>query len=501
MNRTLALAAVIGLVLTIGCSPAEPPSIQFSVSLAEGLQPAGNGSRVYVLLTPGNESEALFSPPHEQWVIGCDASDGENGTWKIDDSDQIFPGPLSLLESGDYTVRAIIDRDPTDWKTGWAEGNHYSSKQTIVLDPSRSTSVELLIEHPIEEEPFVPTEAIHEVRLESELVSEFVGDVRFLLAAVVLPDGYAESTAEYPTVYVMPGWGGSHTSLVRGDFQQRRYGMTGFGRDKVFVFLDHNMKYGAHCFANSDVVGPWGEALVRELIPHIEAEYRVIADGRARFLTGQSSGGWGALWLQLNYPESFAGAFAVSPDFVDFRAFGDELDLYDPSANYFFKSDGRPRTGLRDPKTGSELMTSEEAARRQAVALGADQLTSFEAVFGRPTATGEPQPLVDRSSGAIDRGVLEDWSRYDLNRILSERWPEIGPRVKGKLHIWVGGNDDYFLDRAVYLFQQTLNQRDSDAHVEIIPLLGHDVWSDDLRTSMHARIDGILAEAGYRGRH
>lgn len=497
MNRSFAIATAIGLIFSLGCIPAEPPSIQFSVSLAEGLQPAGVGSRVYVLLTPGSANDPMFAPPWEQWVVGCDASAGENRTWMLDDADQVFPRPLSQLEAGEYTVRAVLDRDPTDWKTGWAAGNHYTSKMTIVLDPSRPTSVELLIEHPIEVEPFVPTETIHEVRLGSELVSRFAGDARYLSAAVVLPDGYAESDASYPTVYVMPGWGGSHTSLVHGDFQQRRYGMAGFGRDKIYVFLDHEMRYGAHCFANSDVVGPWGEALVRELIPHIEEKYRVIADGRARFLAGQSSGAWGALWLQLSYPESFAGAFAASPDFVDFRAFGDDLDLYDASANFFVTSDGRPRSGVRDPKTGSVLFTTEESARWQSVAVGADQLTSFEAVFGRPAATGGPQPLVDRSTGAIDRGVMEDWERYDLSRMLSERWSEIGPHVKGKLHIWVGGNDDYFLDGAVRLFGEELDRRGAEAHVEIIPGLGHDVWNDDLRTFMHARIDAILTEASY----
>jgi S-formylglutathione hydrolase FrmB len=488
---------VLGIVVALGCGGFESPSIRFSVSLGEGGQAVGGGSRVYVLLTHGSESEPLFSPPWEQTVIGCDASDGGRGPWMLGDSDHPAPGPLSSLAPGEYSVRAVIDRDPTDWKIGWAEGNLYSSKQTVVLDPSKSTVIELIVENVVEAEPFVETETIRGVRLKSELVSAFAGEPRFLQAAVVLPDAYAESGVDYATVYVMPGWGGSHTSLANGDFQQRRYGMTGFGRDKIYVFLDHDMKYGAHCFANSDVVGPWGEALVRELIPYIELEYRVIPDGRARFLTGQSSGAWGSLWLQLTYPDSFAGAFAASPDFVDFRAFGDGLDLYGESANYFFFPDGRPRTGVRDPKTGEPLMTSVAAARWQAVARGADQLTSFEAVFGRPADTGEPEALVDRSSGSIDRRVLDDWARFDLARILTGRWSEIGSRVEGKLHIWVGENDDFLLDESVRLFDQELKQRGAKAHVEIISGAGHDVWTDDLRSYLHTRIDALVAEAGY----
>jgi hypothetical protein len=142
-------------------------------------------------------------------------------------------------------------------------------------------------------------------------------------------------------------------------------------------------------------------------------------------------------------------------------------------------------------------MTSAAAARWQAVVRGADQLTSFEAFLGRPADTGEPAAPVDRRTGSIDRKAVQDWARYDLARILARRWSEIRPRVERKLRIWVGEDDDYFLDEAVRLFDRELNERRAEAHVEIIPGAGYEVWADDLRTLIHTRIDDLVAAAGY----
>jgi hypothetical protein len=492
---------VLGVSIVLGmlaCGADPPPSVTFTVDLNADLADVDDGARVYVLLVSGDDREPLFSWPHEQIVVGCNASDrDDSGRWVLDAGDDSFPVDLASLNAGTYTVRAIIDRDPVDGRTGWAEGNAYSSKRVVELDPSAATAIELLVEHEIPPDEFVETADIKEVVLRSDLVSDFAAEDRFLRAAVVLPPGYDGNDKLYPTVYVIPGWGASHTAVLQGEHQQQRYGVQGFGRDKVYVFLDHDMTYGVHCFANSAVVGPWGDALVRELIPEIEARCRVTPDGGARFLTGQSSGGWASLWLQLSFPDEFAGAFAASPDFVDFRAFGDGLDLYDPAADWHRSPDGGLRAGVRSPADGTVLMTVAAADQRFLVARGADQLTSFEAVFGRPGPDGGPQPLADRRTGEIDRSVVEHWKAFDLSRLVAERWNVIGPRLVGRIHIWVGDRDDYYLDEAVRLFGRRLDELGARAVVEVVPGRGHDVWSDDIRRSMHASMDRLLEEAGF----
>ena len=119
-----------------------------------------------------------------------------------------------------------------------------------------------------------------------------------------------------------------------------------YGLEKVFVFLEHNCAQGTHCFVDSENNGPWGRALIEELIPFIEKNYRVIPEADARLLTGQSSGAWAALWLQVGHPDFFGGAWPISPDPVDFRSFCG-VDLYAKNANVFYEEepDGsrRPR--------------------------------------------------------------------------------------------------------------------------------------------------------------
>jgi S-formylglutathione hydrolase FrmB len=495
-------AAMVGGLLVVslwmsGCAGGAPDSTRFEVGLAPGLEQAVSGGRLYVLLSPGAESEPLFTAPHEQKVLAVDVE-----RWSNTDSvilgagHDAWPYTADELPAGEYAVRAVLDHDTDDWRTGWAPGNLYSSKAVLEIGAGPSPALELVVEHTVPHPEFAATDRIHEVRLKSAIVSAFAQGPRFIEAAVILPAGYATGTERYPVVFVLPGWGATHHSASQGDFQQRRYGMDGFGRDKVFVFLNHDMSFGAHCFANSDTVGPWGDALVTEFIPFLEERYRIIHEPEGRFLVGQSSGGWGALWLQITYPTVFSGAFAGSPDFVDFRAFGPHLDLYEPGANFFAAADGTPHPGVRDSETGTTLLTNRQGVERSAVVRGANQQTSFEAVFGMPTPGGGAERLFDPSTGTIDPDVVARWSRFDLTRRVAEQWPRFGQNLQGKLTIWVGDEDDYYLDEAVRLFAETLEDLDAAAHIEIIPDAGHDTWSDDVRGTLHRRIDASLQRAG-----
>ncbi|MCP4895957.1 MAG: hypothetical protein GY906_03195 [bacterium] len=162
----------------------------------------------------------------------------------------------------------------------------------------------------------------------------------------------------------------------------------------------------------------------------------------------------------------------MSQRFVDFRALGEGLDLYDPQANYFLADDGSPRPGERDHHISKVVTTTWQAEQRRLVAKGADQQVSFEAVVGRPGEDGLPRQLIDRTTGAIDPEVLELWSRYDLRRILVERWDEIGPSLRGKLNIWVGSSDSYYLDEAVRLLKKDLEAMDAGAVPSFVTLSG-----------------------------
>ena len=70
---------------------------------------------------------------------------------------------------------------------------------------------------------------------------------------------------------------------------------------------------------------------------------------------------------------------------------------------------------------------------------------------------GRPVPLWDPITGAIDHQTAAHWKAYDLRRILEDNWATLGPKLQGKLHIWVGEADDYFLNNAVHRLDDFLS--------------------------------------------
>jgi hypothetical protein len=214
-----------------------------------------------------------------------------------------------------------------------------TNKNIVYIDKGKmSMPLDLLFNVTPNPPVFKETETVRKVSIRSELLTRFYGEGDSLLAAVILPDSYHQDKDRfYPTVYVFGGWGSTIYSGLA--FQQKRYGMSGYGIDKIFVIVNHECRSGFHNFCSSETNGPREETFFSELLPYIEKEYRVNRDPRTRFLTGQSSGAWAALWLLLNYPDMFGGVYAGSPDPVDFTKFVG-TNIYEKDANMYLGKDG-----------------------------------------------------------------------------------------------------------------------------------------------------------------
>lgn len=238
---------------------------------------------------------------------------------------------------------------------------------------------------------------------------------------------------------------------------------SGSSPEMIWVLLDHSCSYGAHEFADSANNGPWGKALTAELIPHLEKKYRMDARTSGRFLTGHSSGGWATMWLQVTYPKIFGGAWATSPDPVDFRNFTGP-NLTNIPSNVYKKPDGAPWPLVR--MDGKEAQSLEDLVHQERV-LGdyGGQFRSFEAVFSPRADDGTPMMLFDRATGNVDPEVAKAWEKYDISRILRENWKTLGPQLKGKIHIIVGTADTFHLDESVRLLDAELKKLGSDAKV------------------------------------
>lgn len=301
--------------------------------------------------------------------------------------------------------------------------------------------------------------------IESAKLGEFVGAPVQMHSIVLTPPGY-DPEKGYPIVYVVHGFGGNHEALEQRFAPRVIAGwQAGTIEPMLWVFLDASHPFGHHVFADSANMGPWGTALVEELIPAVEARFGAVGKPEGRFTMGHSSGGWSSLWLQVSHPEVFGAVCSTAPDPVDFRAFTG-VDLY-AQDNMYRDAKGNPTQLMR--RNGKWAVTFEEYARQEIEQRPVGgQIFSFDAVFSPRGDDGMPVPVFDRETGVIDKQVVEAWKPFDISLVLRRHWDRLGPQLAGKLHIIVGTQDTFGLEAAVYRLDEELDKLGSDADIVFV---------------------------------
>jgi len=420
-------------------------------------------------------------------------------TVDIDADDIAFPAPLSQAPGGKYQVQAVLDVHHSYNYDGRSAGDLVSSPATIDLPVAGSTpSLKLTQALPEPPDPLAQnpelSSAIKPIDLVSPSLTSFWGREIHMRGWVLLPPGYASHPGDrYPAVYFTHGFGGTLFGL-RARYPPILYDRMKRGKmpEMIWVLLDESSPTGTHEFADGVNNGPWGEALTTELIPSLEATYRMDARTSGRFLQGHSSGGWATLWLQTRYPKIFGGTWSTSPDPSDFHFFS-TIDLYAPNANFYHTADGKPHPMLRDH--GEPRATMQQLAQAELV-LGeyGGQLASFEWVFSPRGPDGRPAQLFNRTTGDIDPAVAAYWrSHYDIAERLSANWSTIRPDLKGKIHLIVGTDDTFYLDGAAHSLQATLDRLGGEAQFTFVPGRSHfNLYSEG--DDRYALFDRIAAE-------
>jgi S-formylglutathione hydrolase FrmB len=490
-GRTAALLVLVLAGWTAGA--AEPRPLEFQVTFDRAVSNEPFTGRVYVMLSQRPGEEPRFGPNwfRPEPYFARDVTGWRPGEPVVLAAGALgFPGPLAQLPRGTYAVQAVMDFDRGARDFSDAAGNGYSKAVRLELDPAATGPVRLTIDQVVPARPFRESERVKLVDLPSKLLSAFHGRPVRLRAGVVLPRSYAAQPHQrYPTIYVIPGFGGTHADARRAADRTDVAGV-----EMLYVVLDPSCRLGHHVFADSDNNGPCGRTLIAELIPHLEKEFRALAVPSARFVTGHSSGGWSSLWLQVTYPDFFGGVWATAPDPVDFRDF-QRINLYRPGANMFVDEAGRPRPLAR---RGDRPVLYYKGFSDMEVVMGhGGQLGSFEAVFSPRGADGKPRQLWDRTTGAIDPAVARSWERYDIRLVLERNWKALGPKLAGKIHVYMGGQDTFYLEGATALLKEALAQLGSDAVVEIFPGRDHRSLLD---RALRERIAREMAEQ-FRRRH
>jgi hypothetical protein len=359
-------------------------------------------------------------------------------------------------------------------------GNLHSAPQRVRIDPSEDSVVRLVLDQVIPPiEPPAETAWVKNFEIVSERVSEFWGRPMRIGARVLVPRGFElDADRRYPLVIqhghfstAPPGGFLEPGDVVDPDAptDRERRGLelheawTGDDFPRfLLVTIQHPTPYYDDSYAvNSENHGPYGDAIVKELIPALEAEFRGIGEPWARILTGGSTGGWESIAQQVLYPDDFGGAWVFYPDQVDFHYY-QLVDLYDGENAYWREHDWLrvPVPGARDVD-GRVRYTMENENRWEEVVgtryRSGGQWAAWNATYAPVGEDGYPAPLWDPLTGEIHRETADAAiARYDLNRHLQERWEELGPKLAGKLNVFTGRRDNFYLEQAVYELEKFL---------------------------------------------
>lgn len=430
---------------------------------------------------------------HAQPMFGMDVKDFKPGDHLLIHDANTLGSPVTMndVPEGMYRVQFLLDvaRENSDWRE--EEGHLISNVRRVYFNgpdgikdnpdvPDTEYPVAFEFNRVWESSPESTVGLFEYEHVRSDLLSKFWGRDVNLSVAVIPPIGL-DRTKVYPAIYDIPGFGGNHKAGYR--FARQRQQNPGFNavlnRTAYRVFISPEGPNGHNLCADSANNGPVAQAIIEELIPYLESKYPLIAKPEARVVQGHSSGGWSAIWLAMNYPETFGGAWSSAPDPVDFRAFqigniyeDDNMYLRDNELVPAFRSQGQPVYSVALENAYEEVIGPANSS--------AQQWDSWQAVFGPKGENGNPAPLFEAATGVINHDIADQYRKYDIAHLVREAPEKFGPIFKDNIRVRVGDQDSYYLNNAVELLKQSLEDAgylgqamDWTGYIEIAPRLDH----------------------------
>jgi hypothetical protein len=520
-----ALACLAVLLLAVGTQAAQ----KFEVSFPAAVRAEAITGRAFVMIAKTDSPEPRLMAGNwweSESFYGVDVAALKPEQPAVIDSGT-FGVPLHSLRdipAGDYYAQGILniytEFHRADGHTVWlhmdqwegqhfnrSPGNLYSEVQKVHLDPAAGYEIKLSLTKVIPPVQVPPDTAwVKHIKIQSELLTKFWGRAMYIGAIVLLPKGYDEHpNAHYPVIYEQnhfnlrpplrfteednPASPETRARLADLNLETGRefyqaWTSESFPRMIAVTFQHPTPYYDDSYVVNSVNNGPYGDALVKEMIPYLEAHFRMIPKPYARVLTGGSTGGWESLGAQIFYPDFFGGTWTLYPDSIDFRRYG-TVNIYDDD-NAFFEPGHNwvqvPRSIMRTAE-GQDEITVQQYSEMEAV-LGnhgrsGEQLEIWDAAYGPIGDDGYPKPLWDKRTGKIDHSValhMRDHG-YDLSYNVKTNWATLGSKLKGKIHVYVGDMDNFYLNLAVYQFEEmTRTLKDPECECEFAygrPKKGH----------------------------
>ena len=485
--------------------------IKFEIEYSEKFQEDGFDGRLLLMISNNNRDEPRFQindSHNTQMIFGVDVESWDANQKVVIDSEAIgYPiKSINEIQEGEYYVQAFLHKYETfNLSTGYSvklpmdqgEGqkwnispkNLYSTSKKIKIKNSSTISISLDNEIP-PIEPAKDTDFIKHVKIKSEMLSKFWGRDMYLQANVLVPHGFDEkSNTRYPLMIFHGHFPNTFrgfrtvppTAPEKDTIYNSRFGITGYQyiQEKeaydlyknwisndfprfLAIEIQHQNPYYDDSYAvNSANIGPYGDAITYELIPHVEKLFNGVGEPWGRFLYGGSTGGWESLAAQVLYPKEYNGCFAACPDPIDFRAFT-VVNIYEDDNAYYHEGSFRKtlRAGMRDGKgiiKNHLIQINQRESVLGSKGRSGDQWDIWQAVYSPSGDDGYPKPIWDRETGKIDKDVANYWKEnYDLSYIMKRDWDKIGKDLEGKIHIYCGDMDNYYLNNAVVLTEEFL---------------------------------------------
>ncbi len=415
---------------------------------------------------PSDSVDTTEFAPSDTAIAARDVDALQPGATATVDADiDAYPSAFSSLPAGTYRFQAVLDRDHNYNYGGRAGGDIVSPVAEAALPgpvpvlnldrvlPDRTID-NILADLPADRAATYRQSLgkVRTVDFVSPALSDFWGRPVHIRGCIALPSGYRDGGPRFPTVFSTGGYGSNLVYAQLSAASMTTMMAKGEAAPMIWVYLDQSMPTGTHEFADSVNNGPWGKALTAEFIPWIEKQYAMDAAPSSRFLTGHSSGGWTTLWLQVRYPAVFGGSWPTSPDPSDFHDFTG-VDLYAADANVYRDGQGNARPLFRDHD--KIVATYAQFAQMEAV-IGpyGGQMASFDWVFSPKGTDGRPVPMFDRATGKVDPSVVAYWrDHYDVAHLVARDWPQLKSHLDGKIHLYVGTADSFYLDGAARRLQ------------------------------------------------
>ena len=542
MIKNVVICGIISLIINIILSAQSDihqknVKLKFALSFNESESSETLDGRLLLMISADSTDEPRFQindNENTQLIYGINVEKIKPGDKMFIDA-SVFGYPLRSIgeiPAGNYWIQGLLNKYesfhlsdgrvlslPPDKGEGqqWNKkpGNLYSEPKKVYIDPSAEQTINVLLDKEIPPmKKQVNTKYLKFVKIKSKMLSEWWGRPVYIGAKVLLPWGFEDHPdAKYPIVIFHGhfsaeffGWRKTPPNPELEPEYSERFDVPAYNKIKeeysykfykdwtgpdfprmILIEIQHANPYYDDSYAvNSVNVGPYGDAINYEFIPYIEKKFRGIGEGWARFLYGGSTGGWEAIATQIFYPDMYNGCYASCPDPIDFRAYT-SVNIYENKNAYYINSRWKktPVPGTRN-YLGKVKATMEEINHLELV-LGTNsrsgqQWDIWEAVYSPVGDDGYPARIWNKMTGEIDHSVAEYWKEnYDLRYILERDWKTLGPKLKGKINLYVGEMDNYYLNNSVYLMENFLESTTDpyyDGEVDYEPRAEH-CWNGD----------------------